>query len=557
MDRRTLLAIVLSLGIYSAWLLFRGPPKKPAAPPPEDVAEAPAPPVEPAPAPSGEATAGPVEVVPLEACGTMLSVSTEGGAIHGVVLPDVPGPYDVTPIYSWVLGFFTGSSSVPWRPYGPEPGPAALLTDRARGIEVEVGGVVPHLPVVERAPGRVVLEGRTADGLVVRHSVSEHPGEVCTLDVATTFSNPGAAPASPTVSWALRDHTSAPGRRGTSQHQPTAFVDGSLFYGGALGAGCVRAGTQLKDGSAPIELAGPVSWFGASDRYFGFFVLPAADQGALRFERVGSGADALDGGVLSKALQIPAGGQVDWTGRVYAGENHVATLRAVDPTLERVVDLGWFAMFGKPLLWILSLLHGWLGDWGFAIIGVTVLLKVLFFPLTWRAMKGGQAMQAIQPELAKLREQFADDPQEMNRRTLELMSQHGANPLSGCWPMLVQTPVFIALYNVLLTNVEFYQEPFAYLRDLSSPDPYCLLPLAVTGLMFGQQRLTPTPENMDPAQQAVLKWMPVLFGLFFFTSPSGLAIYVFVNVSLSIVQQWMIKRSLGTGPVKAPAPVGR
>jgi YidC/Oxa1 family membrane protein insertase len=172
-------------------------------------------------------------------------------------------------------------------------------------------------------------------------------------------------------------------------------------------------------------------------------------------------------------------------------------------------------------------------------------------------MKSGQVMQTIQPEIARLKERYADDPAELNRQTLELMSKNGANPLSGCWPMLVQMPVFMALYNVLLTNVEFYQEPFLYLRDLSSPDPYCGLPLAVTALMWGQQQMTPTPENMDPAQQAVLKWMPLMFGLFFFTSPSGLAIYVFVNVSLSIMQQWLIKRSLGAGQVKAPVPAGR
>lgn len=564
MDRRTLAAVVVSLVIYAGWIAWRGPQKKPGAEGGEPVeAGATAPePGTPTPAPAGaEVVAvpeGPAEIVPLAVCGTTLGVSTDGGAITDVVLPEVPGPYQVTAWYQWIWGRVTGAISGPWLPYGPDPGPAHLLTGRARAVEVGLGASAtpPRLAVTSRDAQGVVLEGPGPDGLRIRHEVRAG-GDPCVLDVKTSWTNGGDAPLDLTASWTVRDHTSKAGGRGTSQHQPTALIDGSLYYGGALGAGCVRAGTQLSDGSGPIELPGAVSWFGVSDRYFGFFLLPGEGvDGALRFDRVGAGDDALDGGVLSKTLTLAPGTTQEWSGRVYAGKNQPSTLARVDATLDRVVDLGWFAMFGYPLLLGLRFLHGLLGGWGLAIIGVTVLLKLLFFPLTWRAMRSGQSMQLVQPEIARLREQFADDPQELNRRTLELMSQHGVNPLSGCWPMLVQMPVFVALYNVLLTNVEFYQEPFLWLKDLSSPDPYSALPIAVTALMWGQQQLTPTPENMDPAQQAVLRWMPLLFGLFFFTSPSGLAIYVFVNVSLSIVQQVLIKRSLGAGPAKVPAKAG-
>lgn len=558
MDRRTLLAVVLSLGIYSAWLAWRGPTKPSEEPGGETAGATEPPPAAGAPAPVASAPPaelqGPADLVPVELCGVKMIVSEDGGAISGAELPGVSGPYQVTPVYSWVGGRILGTLAGAWAPYGPDPGSAHVLTvDHARGLEVAVGGEVPRLRVTERGDHRVVLEGRSS-GVAVRHELSETGSEPCTVSVSTTFSNPGAERVVGTVSWAVRDHTNEAGSRGTSQHQPTALVDGSLYYGGALGAGCVRAGTQLKDGSAPIDLPGPVSWFGTGDRYFGFYVLPAASQGSLRLERLGEGESSVDGSVLTGALALEPGTAVTWTGRVYAGANHVSTLVAIDPSLDRVVDLGWFAMFGKPLLWVLTMLHGLLGGWGAAIIGVTVLLKLVFLPLTWKAMKSGQAMQVVQPEIARLREKYKDSPEELNRQTLELMSKHGVNPLSGCWPMLVQMPVFVALYNVLLTNVEFYQEPFLYLRDLSSPDPYCALPLAVTALMWGQQQLTPTPENMDPAQQAVLKWMPLLFGLFFFTSPSGLAIYVFVNVSLSILQQWLIKRSLGTGALAPVVP---
>jgi YidC/Oxa1 family membrane protein insertase len=285
-------------------------------------------------------------------------------------------------------------------------------------------------------------------------------------------------------------------------------------------------------------------------------VLPdVEDQATVRFQRFGQGDNALDGEVYEHEGTLAPGEALTWKATVYAGENHLSTLSAVSPKLERVVDLGWFAMFGWPLLKLLQLFHGLLGDWGLSIVAVTVGLKLVFFPLTQRAMKSTQGMAAIQPEIAKLKEQYADDPTELNRRTLELMATHQVNPVTGCLPMLVQTPVFVAFYNVLLTNVEFYQQKFLYLKDLSSPDPYCILPLLVTGLMWGQQQLTAAPQNMDPSQQAVLKWMPLMFGLFFFTSPSGLGVYFFVNMSLSILQQWVIKRSLGTGS-KVPPMVG-
>lgn len=560
MDRRTIIAVVLSLGIYYAWLAWRGPMV-----PPEDVAGGEAAsgeadgsgaPAQGA-APEVVAATGPAEVLPFEACGVTFGVSTDGGAITDVVLPEIPGPYEVTPVYGWVWGRISGGLDGAWLPYGPEPGPAHLLTDRARAVEIGLGPDArpPRLALVSRDETSLVLEGAAADGLVVRHEIRAG-GEPCGLDVRTSFTNRGSAPIATQAAWTVLDHTSLEGARGSSQHQPTAVVDDGLYYGGALGAGCVRSGTKLSDDSGPIDLPGEVSWFGVSDRYFGFFLVPHEGGGALRFVREGLGEDALDGGRLARTVSLDPGTTVAWTGRVYTGENHLAALERVHPDLGRVVDLGWFAMFGYPLLVALSQLRGLLGGWGLAIVGVTVLLKILFFPLTWRAMKSGQAMQLVQPEIAKLREKYADDPQELNRRTLELMSTHGVNPLSGCWPMLVQMPVFVALYNVLLTNVEFYQEPFLYLRDLSSPDPYCLLPVAVTALMWGQQQLTPTPENMDPAQQAVLRWMPVLFGVFFFTSPSGLAIYVFFNVLLSIGQQVLIKRSLDAGPAKVPAKAG-
>ena len=218
-------------------------------------------------------------------------------------------------------------------------------------------------------------------------------------------------------------------------------------------------------------------------------------------------------------------------------------LAAVTPELAEVIDLGWFAFFGHPLLWLLRIFHGWVGNWGMAIIMLTFLVKVLFFPMTQKAFRSMQKMQKIQPEMKEIREKYKDNPQEMNKKVFEVMSVNKVNPAAGCLPMLIQMPVWIALYNVLLTSVDLYHTKFLYLKDLTEPDPFLVLPITIMVLMFLQQRFS-MPANMDPVQQQVMRFMPLFFGLMFFAFPSGLAVYVFVNMVLSILQQWWIKRSL-------------
>lgn len=238
--------------------------------------------------------------------------------------------------------------------------------------------------------------------------------------------------------------------------------------------------------------------------------------------------------------------------RVYAGPLDADALEAIDPSLGDAIDLGFFAFFGYPLLWLLRFYQSYVINWGVAIILLTLTVKLAFFRMTQNSYRSMQRMQQIQPEMTRIREENADNPQELNRLTMELMAREKVNPLAGCLPMLAQMPVWFALYQVLLTSVELYHTEFLYLRDLSAPDPYCILPLLVVVLMVAQQRFTNT-ANMDPAQARMMKFMPLLFGLFFFTFPSGLALYMFVNMSLSILQQWWIKRSLGDASAAAAA----
>jgi YidC/Oxa1 family membrane protein insertase len=179
-----------------------------------------------------------------------------------------------------------------------------------------------------------------------------------------------------------------------------------------------------------------------------------------------------------------------------------------------------------------------------SIIGLTLLVKGVFFPLTQMSFRSSQAMQAVQPKVLEIKAKYENDPEELNRQMIKLWRENGVNPAGGCIPMLVQLPVWLALYQVLLTSVDLYHTKFLYLDDLSAPDPYGVLPLMAVVLMVAQQQMMPVP-NMDPTQAKILKIMPIAFGLLFFTFPSGLVVYIFVNTVLTMVQQWLIKRSFG------------
>jgi YidC/Oxa1 family membrane protein insertase len=269
--------------------------------------------------------------------------------------------------------------------------------------------------------------------------------------------------------------------------------------------------------------------------------------------RTPAGTDvSLAGAHVSFSPTLAAGQAHQASFRVYAGPLDADALEAIDPTLGDAIDLGFFAFFGYPLLWLLRFYQSFVINWGVAIILLTLTVKLAFFRMTQNSYRSMQRMQQIQPEMTRIREEYADEPQEMNRLTMELMAREKVNPLAGCLPMVAQMPVWFALYQVLLSSVDLYHTDFLYLRDLSAPDPYCILPLIVVALMMIQQQFTNT-ANMDPAQARVMRFMPLMFGLFFFTFPAGLALYMFVNMTLSILQQWWIKRSLGDAPAAAAA----
>jgi YidC/Oxa1 family membrane protein insertase len=238
---------------------------------------------------------------------------------------------------------------------------------------------------------------------------------------------------------------------------------------------------------------------------------------------------------------IAPGASAKLSAPLYAGPQEQQRLRSAANGLDLVVDYGWLAIIAWPLFWLLEKFHALSGNWGVAIILLTVLIKIIFFPLSAASYKSMAKMKLVTPRLTKIREMYGNDRQKMNQAMMELYKTEKINPLGGCFPILVQIPVFIALYWTLLAAIELRHAPFMlWINDLSALDPYYVLPILMTITMVVQTKLNPVPP--DPVQAQVMKFMPFVFSIFFFFFPAGLVLYWLVNNILSILQQWQIQR---------------
>jgi YidC/Oxa1 family membrane protein insertase len=250
---------------------------------------------------------------------------------------------------------------------------------------------------------------------------------------------------------------------------------------------------------------------------------------------------------VSPAITVAPGETKTDTARLYVGPKLQSTLDQVAPGLSLTVDYGIFTVIAEPLHWILAQLHKLTGNWGFAIILLVLLIKAAFFKLSEAQYRSMARMRKMQPRIEALKERYGDDRQKMNQAMLELYQKEKINPLGGCLPMLVQIPVFFALYWVLLESVELRQAPFiGWLQNLSAPDPYFVLPVLNGLAMIATQWLTPS-AGMDPMQAKMMKIMPIAFSVLFAFFPAGLVLYWTVNGSLSLLQQWIITKRIETG----------
>ena len=293
----------------------------------------------------------------------------------------------------------------------------------------------------------------------------------------------------------------------------------------------------MEDGAFTFK--SQAGWLGAIQHHFLSAVVP--EKGTEQSYSVSVRGDRSTASAIGQAQSIAPGSSRTFTTTAFVGPKLQSQLEVIDETLKLSVDYGWLTIISQPLFWLLSVVFGFIGNWGVAIILVTFLIKLAFYKLTESSGRSMAKMRNLQPRMKALQDRYKDDKQALSAAMMELYKREKVNPAAGCLPILIQMPFFLAFYWVLLESVEMRQAPFAlWITDLSTRDPYFILPLIMGAAMFMQQKLNPAPA--DPVQAKVMQIMPVMFTAFFAFFPSGLVLYWVTNTGLSIAQQWKINK---------------
>ena len=294
--------------------------------------------------------------------------------------------------------------------------------------------------------------------------------------------------------------------------------------------------------------AGDPAWIAMVQHYFASAWIPG-DKVARDIY-----AGRIDNGLYRIGMQTPLGvvapgSTVVEKAKLFVGPQEERVLETIAPGFELLKDYGYLTILAKPIFWLLDNIHSYVGNWGWSIILLTILIKLVFFPLSAASYKSMARMKEVQPRLVAMKEQYKGEPQKLNQAMMEMYRKEKINPLGGCLPVLIQIPVFISLYWVLLSSVEMRGAPWVlWIHDLSVPDPYYILPVIMAASMFVQTKLNPTPP--DPVQAKIMMYMPIVFSVMFFFFPAGLVLYWVVNNLLSIAQQWQINQMFGKKPAK-------
>lgn len=547
MERNAILATVLVILILVGyqWYLSRleAPPQEPARPttttPPAQPTAAPTsgapsvPPAKPAKALPRPPTRDvrPVREVVVETPLISVRLSTAGAQVT-----------------SWQLKKYRVGDGAPVdlvaaKDSGGSPGPLSAWAD---------GQQAPEVYEVDRE--RLDLSGPGATGTVTFTNVAPSGLELqkkltfysdrYEAKVDLTVRNPlGAdAPAEPQIIWGPGLRNSLDKKHSTLQ-APTLWVDGN------------RVHEDLSKLNGEKIITGNLSWVALQDTYFTAALVPD-EKGLQAFVKKAAEDQPMVGLEAVKQV-LPPGSQTSALVLVYAGPKDLDILKSVGHNLDQIVDLGMFdkIYLVTAALWLLKFLYRFTGNYGIAIILVTVLQKIAFHPLTVKSLRSMRAMQEIQPKVQAIQERYKNNPQKKQEETMALYRKYGVNPMGGCLPMLVQIPIFIALYNALSSSVEMWQAHFLWIRDLTQPDSLFTLTVwggyefhaNVLALLMGismwvQQKMSP-PAG-DPRQAQMMLWMmPILFTFMFWNFPSGLVLYWLVNNVLQVGQQWLITRS--------------
>jgi YidC/Oxa1 family membrane protein insertase len=545
MERNAILATVLVILILVGyqWYLsrFEAPPPEPAPPPPaapSQPATRPAPtvqtgtPSKPSVRAKGYTPTAqlglPVREVVVETPLMRVTLSTAGARVT-----------------SWELKRYQAGNGSPVdliavKDPGASPGALSAWADgeQARGpYQVDR----QRLDLFGRDETGAVTFTQTSDaGIEIQKKLTFHAHRYqAEVDVTIRNLSGGEIAAEPRIAWGPGLRNSLDKKQSTLQ-QPTLWLDGK------------RVHEDLSKVNGGKVIAGNLSWAALQDAYFAAALIPE-EKGLQAFLRKGAGDQPVVGLEATRQI-LPAGGQTSLKALVFAGPKDLDVLKAAGHDLEHIVDLGWFDFLARPALWLLKFLYGFTGNYGIAIILVTVLQKIAFHPLTVKSLKSMKAMQEIQPRVQAIQERYKNNPQKKQEEMMALYKKHGVNPMGGCLPMLVQIPIFIALYNALSSSVEMWQARFLWIRDLTQPDSLFtaslwggyqfhanILALLMGVSMWVQQKMSP-PAG-DPRQAQMMLWMmPILFTFMFWSFPSGLVLYWLVNNILQIGQQWLITR---------------
>ena len=304
--------------------------------------------------------------------------------------------------------------------------------------------------------------------------------------------------------------------------------------------------TDIEKGKAEFEKTGPQGYVAMVQHYFASaWVLPANTARENFARKVDTNLYSV--GMITPFNEVAPGQTKALEATLFVGPQEEKMLEALAPGLELVKDYGWLTVLAKPLYWLLDRLFGFLQNWGWAIVALVFLLKLAFYWLNAKAYASMAKMKAINPKIMEMRERLKDNPQQMQQEMMRIYREEKVNPMGGCFPIMVQIPVFIALYWVLLSSVEMRNAPWiGWIHDLSAPDPYFILPVVMTLSTLLQTALNPAPP--DPMQAKLMWFMPLIFSVMFFFFPSGLVLYWITNNILSIAQQWVINTRMGVPP---------
>ena len=566
-QRNLLLAIVISVAIlYGSQLLFPSPPPEPPAPAETTGAPLPAPAEVPAagvptpPAPAGAEApapaappAGPRVTIERGAHGRLTgSIALIGGRLDSLTLADYQETVD--------------ADSPPIRLLAPPGSAHPYFADFGWTADADAGIALPGPDTPWRASGAtltpetpVTLSWDNGAGLAFERTVAVDDDFMFT--VTQRVRNHGEA-AVTLYGYGLVSRTDEPKTLGyyILHEGPLGVLDGKLKEVDY---------DDLRE-SATIDQSTTGGWIGITDKYWLAALIPdQASTVRTRFSFIRSdGRDKFQVDYLLPALEVAPGASAEVSSRLFAGAKEVTLLDRYEEQLgiarfDLAVDFGWFYFLTKPLFYVIHTFSRWLGNFGLAILLLTVLIKLVFYPLANKSYTAMSKLKKLQPEMMKLREQCGDDKQKLNAEVMALYKREKANPLAGCLPIVVQIPVFFALYKVLFVTIEMRHAPFyGWIHDLSVPDPtnlftvFGLLPLTLPDFlsigvwpllmgvtMFLQQKLNPTPP--DPTQAKIMMLLPVMFTFLFARFPAGLVIYWTWNNLLSIAQQWVIMRRMG------------